>query len=183
MGNTALLVMDVQKAMVGRVQDADYLPRLVRAVDAARDAGLPVLHVVLGFRPGHPEISDRNRTFAALPPGAFTDEDPGAAIQPELAPRPGETVITKKRVSAFSGSGLETVLRAGDFDHLVLSGIATSGIVLSTVRQAADLDYRLTVLADGCYDPDPEVHRVLTEKVFPRQAEVVAVDDWCKTLG
>lgn len=60
----------------------------------------------------------------------------------------------------------------------MLAGIATSGVVLSTVRQAADPDYRLVVLADGCLDPDPEVHRVLTEKVFPRQADVVPVDSW-----
>ena len=61
---------------------------------------------------------------------------------------------------------------------LVLTGIATSGVVLSTLRQAADLDYRLVVLSDGCLDADPEVHRVLTEKVFPRQAEVHTVAEW-----
>jgi nicotinamidase-related amidase len=70
------------------------------------------------------------------------------------------------------------VLRARGIDTLVLTGIATSGVVLSTPRQAADLDYRLTVLADGCLDGDPEVHRVLTEKIFPRQADVLTVDDW-----
>ena len=57
-------------------------------------------------------------------------------------------------------------------------GIATSGVVLSTLRQAADLDYRLTVLRDACADADAEVHRVLTEKVFPRQADVVDVAHW-----
>jgi nicotinamidase-related amidase len=62
-------------------------------------------------------------------------------------------------------------------------GIATSGVVLSTLRQAADLDYRLTVLADGCGDGDPEVHRVLTEKVFPRQADGTTVDDWISALA
>jgi nicotinamidase-related amidase len=66
---------------------------------------------------------------------------------------------------------------------LVLAGIATSGVVLSTLRQAADLDYRLTVLADGCLDADPEVHRVLLEKVFPRQAEVVGIADWTASLA
>jgi len=75
------------------------------------------------------------------------------------------------------------VLRAGSIDHLVLAGIATSGVVLSTLRQAADLDYRLTVLADGCLDADPEVHRVLTEKLFPRQADVVSVASWTAGLA
>lgn len=180
MANTALLVMDVQRSIAERVQDADYLPRLSRAVDAARQAGVRVVHVVVGFRAGHPEASPHNKSFGALPPDAFTDADPGAAIHPDLTPRNGETVVTKKRVSAFSGSDLAMILRAGDVDHLVLTGIATSGVVLSTLRQAADLDYRLTVLSDGCYDPDAEVHRVLVEKVFPRQADVTSVDDFVR---
>lgn len=74
------------------------------------------------------------------------------------------------------------VLRASHADSLVLAGIATSGVVLSTLRQAADLDYSLTVLADGCLDADPEVHRVLLEKVFPRQAEVVPIAAWTVSL-
>ena len=81
----------------------------------------------------------------------------------------------KRRVSAFAGSDVGVILRAGQTDHLVLTGIATSGVVLSTLRQAADLDFGLAVLADGCLGSDPEVHRVLTDKVFPRQADVTTV--------
>ena len=92
-------------------------------------------------------------------------------------------MVVKKRVSAFSGSDLEVLLRSLDVTHLVLTGIATSGVVLSTLREAADKDYRLTVLADGCLDADEEVHRVLIEKVFPRQAEVVSVDEWASRLS
>jgi nicotinamidase-related amidase len=183
MTTSALLVMDVQQAIVSRCPDTDYLPRLAPAVTSARSAGIPVMYVVVGFRPGHPEASKANKTFGALPPGAFTDQDPGAAIHPDVAPQPGEIVITKKRVSAFAGSDLQLLLRAGGIEHLILTGIATSGVVLSTVRQAADLDYRLTVLADGCWDPDPETHQLLTGKVFPRQAEVTTIHDWTKTLG
>jgi nicotinamidase-related amidase len=87
-------------------------------------------------------------------------------------------VVVKKRVSAFAGSDLDVVLRSLDASSLVLAGIATSGVVLSTLRQAADLDFGLTVLADACADQDPEVHRVLLEKVFPRQATVLTTDDW-----
>ncbi|MFB7663582.1 cysteine hydrolase family protein [Kitasatospora sp. NPDC056138] len=174
--------MDVQLGITSRVQDAGYLPRLRSAIEAARAAGIPVVHVVIGFRDGHLEVSSRNRAFAALPAGAFTPDDPNAAIHPDAAPLPGEAVVTKKRVSAFVGSDLELVLRAGDIRHLVLSGIATSGVVLSTLRQAADLDFGLTVLSDGCADVDPEVHRVLTEKVFPRQAAVLTVDEWVADL-
>ncbi|SEO68465.1 cysteine hydrolase family protein [Actinacidiphila rubida] len=183
MPKSALLLMDVQQNIVGRVSDPELVPRMARAVAAARDAGVPVMHVVVGFRAGHPEINPANRSFGALPPGAFGPGDPGAAIDPAVAPRDGETVVVKKRVSAFAGSDLEMLLRAAGIDHLVLSGISTSGVVLSTVRQAADLDYRLTVLSDACFDPDPETHRFLTERLFPRQADVTTIGDWAKTLG
>ena len=75
------------------------------------------------------------------------------------------------------------MLNGGGVDTLVLTGIATSGVVLSTLRYAADLDYRLVVLADACADADDEVHRVLTTKAFPRQADVLTVAQWAKSLG
>ena len=103
---------------------------------------------------------------------------PGLEIPPAIAPAPGEPVVTKRRVSAFAGSDLAVLLRSLDAGTLVLAGIATSGVVLSTVREAADLDYRLEVLADGCLDRDDEVQRVLLEKIFPRQAQVTTVADW-----
>ncbi|WP_432991543.1 cysteine hydrolase family protein [Dactylosporangium sp. CA-233914] len=94
----------------------------------------------------------------------------------------GSTVLlvmdVQRRVSAFAGSDLDLLPRSRGVEHLVLTGIATSGVVLSTLRQAADLDYGLTVLADGCLDNDEEVHRMLTRKIFPRQADVVAVAGW-----
>lgn len=179
MATPALLVMDVQKVVVDRYPDPAYLPRLRTATVAARSAGLPVIYVVVGFRPGYPEVSARNKIF-----GALAQRGPAAAgeeltqVHPDVAPEPGDILVTKRRVSAFAGSDLDVVLRAGAIDHLVLTGIATSGVVLSTLRQAADLDFGLTVLADGCLDADPEVHRVLTEKVFPQQAQVTTVADW-----
>ncbi|RZU10444.1 nicotinamidase-related amidase [Kribbella rubisoli] len=180
MANRALLVMDVQQVIVARIAgETDYLVGLRRAIDAARAAQIPVIYVVVGFRAGHPEISSRNKSFSAISSGqGMAGDDPNIAIHPDVAPLPGDIVVTKRRVSAFTGSDLEVVLRSGDIDSLVLTGLATSGVVLSTLRQAADLDFRLTVLDDGCRDSDPEVHRVLTEKVFPRQADVVSIDEW-----
>ncbi len=178
--------MDVQQAIVARYgEDSGYLPLLRGAIDAARAADVPVIYVVVGFRAGHPEVSARNKIFGAIASragGGFAEDDPSARIHPDVAPEPGDVVVTKKRVSAFAGSDLDLVLRAGEIDTLVLTGIATSGVVLSTVRQAADLDFGLTVLEDGCLDSDPEVHRVLTGKVFPRQADVVSVAEWVAAL-
>jgi nicotinamidase-related amidase len=175
--------MDLQQNIVGRVTDPDYLPRVAGALAAARRTGVAVGHVVIGFRPGQPDVNPANPVFNAIPPTAFTPDDPGAAVHPSVAPQPGDLIITKKRVSAFTGSDLELVLRSTGVTHLVLTGVATSGVVLSTLRQAADLDYHVTVLADGCFDADPEVHRVLTEKVFPRQAEVTTIAEWTASLS
>ena len=104
--------------------------------------------------------------------GAGAGSSAGASSRPGL-PRRG-----------FEGSvkGSAQGLRAKGVRHLVLSGIATSGVVLSTLREAADKDYRLTVLSDLCADRDPEVHSVLMTKVFPRQAQVTSIADWTASI-
>jgi nicotinamidase-related amidase len=86
-------------------------------------------------------------------------------------------------VGAFSTTDLETVLRARNINTLVLFGISTSGVVLSTVRWAADMDYKLAVISDACADRDPEVHRVLQEKVFSWQATVLNTQEFIKALN
>ncbi|QMU77421.1 cysteine hydrolase [Streptacidiphilus sp. PB12-B1b] len=184
--SSALLVMDVQQGIVDRFPADGLLDRLQRAVSAAREAGIPVVFVRVAFRPGFPEVSPNNRTFSALAESggdAYGVDSPQTQVHPSVAPQPGEAVVVKKRVSAFTGSDLEVVLRSLGATRLVLAGISTSGVVLSTVREAADRDYRLTVLADGCADQDQEVHRVLLEKVFPRQSDVLTVAEWTATLG
>ncbi|MFC9059333.1 cysteine hydrolase family protein [Streptomyces sp. NPDC057074] len=179
MPRSALLVMDVQNVIVDRYADESCLSRLREAIEAARAAGLPVIHVTVGFRPGRAEISPRNRMFGPLADRAPSPQEEWAnAIHSEAAPLASEPVVVKRRVSGFAGSDLDVILRSQGVEHLVLAGIATSGVVLSTLRQAADLDFGLTVLSDACADADPEVHWVLMEKVFPQQAQVLTVRDW-----
>jgi nicotinamidase-related amidase len=180
-----LLLMDFQAGVVERLGTSSVIEAADRAAKAARGAGIPVMFVRVAFRPGYPEIAASNQTFSTMAGqagDAYTQEHPATQVYAELAPEPGEPVIVKRRVSAFTGSDLDVLLRGAGADSLVLAGISTSGVVLSTLRQAADLDYRLTVLADACADLDPEVHRVLTEKIFPRQALVTTTDDWIASL-
>jgi nicotinamidase-related amidase len=177
---SALLVMDFQSRIVeGHAVDSEALLERTRLLlEAARAAQLLVVYVVVGFRAGYPEVSRRNQSFAAiLDSGRFAEGDRDAAIHPQLAAAPGEPVVTKHRVGAFGGTDLEMILRAHNIETLLLCGIATSGVVLSTLRCAADADYRIVVASDCCSDSDAEVHRVLTEKVFPRQARVVCARD------
>ena len=179
-----LLLMDFQHGIVERIGDALVVEAADRAARAARAAAIPVMFVRVGFRPGYPEAVASNLSFGRLSQtgDAMTQDHPATQVHAALSPLPGEPVIIKRRVSAFSGSDLDVLLRGAGADALVLGGISTSGVVLSTVRQAADLDYGITVLADACADPDAEVHRVLTEKVFPRQALVTSTDEWIASL-
>jgi nicotinamidase-related amidase len=176
--------MDFQHGIVERLTDPGVLAAAGRAVTAARTRGVPVFFIRVAFRSGYPEVAAANQTFSALTARGdeMTEGHPATQIHTALEPRPDEPVVLKRRVSAFSGSDLEVLLRGVEATGLVLAGIATSGVVLSTLRQAADLDYRLTVLADACGDPDAQVHDVLMGKVFPRQARVVTTDEWVASL-
>ncbi len=180
--NTALLVMDMQAGILPRVPDAPaLLAKVAKAISAARKEKIPVIYITVGFRAGALEVSPNNKSFSAGKALYETmDMTQFMAIDPAIAPLQGDAHVVKRRVSAFTGSDLEVLLRSQGIHHLVLAGISTSGVVLSTLREAADKDYRLTVLADCCVDPDPEVHQVLMAKVFPRQAEVISSADWLK---
>ena len=180
---TALLVMDVQAATVSMLEDSSALIQsLNTAIAKARNNKIPVIYVVIGFRKGYPEVSANNKSFSAITQNpAYSFDTPEAAeVHDSVKPLSNEIVVTKKRVSAFAGSDLEVVLRSFGVNHIVLTGIATSGVVLSTLREAADKDYAITVLEDACADRDEEVHRVLTTKIFPRQAMVTTSNEWLK---
>jgi len=180
--NTTLLVMDMQVGILGMLPDAAVIiSNVAEAIAKAREQKIPVIYVTVGFRQGTPEISMNNKSFASGKERfANMDMAEFMKVHPDLAPQADEVTVIKRRVSAFTGSDLEVILRAFGTQHLVLTGIATSGVVLSTLREAADKDFRLTVLADCCADGDEEVHRVLTTKVFPRQADVLALAEWNK---
>ena len=180
--NTALLVMDMQTAILGHIPQKDALIENVStAIAIARAKNIPVIYVVVGLRQGAPEVSARNKGFSAGAASfASIPMDEFIKIDPAITPQPGDLTVIKRRVSAFTGSDLEVILRAKNSCHLVLAGISTSGVVLSTVREAADKDYGRIVLSNGCADPNEEVHNVLMTKVFPRQADVVTVAEWGK---
>ena len=160
-----ILIMDFQERIVNNV--ASDPERVVRnasqALQAARQAGVPVIYVV-------------HRG------GAFQEYAPDVEIHRGVSPAAGETVLTKTKPGPFSTTGLDVTLRDMEKDTLVVMGVATSGCVLSAVRWANDINYKFIVLADACSDADPEVHRVLTEKVYPRQGTVMTTQQFVEAI-
>ncbi|KAJ5919820.1 hypothetical protein N7454_009655 [Penicillium verhagenii] len=179
MGATTLLLLDLQNGIVEQVgAPPAYLERLTTAISAARDHKLNVVHVVTAFRKGYPENNPNNSSVPAVAArGLFQEGDDAVKIHTAATPTSEEPVITKRRVSAFFSTELDMLLRCSNTDHIVIAGLATSGAVLSTVRQAADLDYRVTILRDLCMDRDEEVHNV-----FLRKQNIVTVEKWVAEL-
>lgn len=180
---TALLVMDYQTAWLDTLTawDTDaLLDRMAGAIALAREQGIPVAYTWVAFTPAdYAAVPDRNVIFhqlASIPHGL--DEDaPRVAIDARVAPQLDDKVVRKTRVSAFQRTDLDAWLRGMGIDTLILAGISTSGVTLSTVCDGADLDYRLLVLADACADTDPTIQEVLLGKIFPQRATVIATTD------
>ncbi len=185
--STALLIADFYTEMMDTLPHATgrgVVKKTATLQRAARDAGVLLCYCATVFRPGYVEIGERNKTFnqrkASGQPAVF---DPLAVIHPAVSPAEWEVVVGKHRVNALYGTGLDVVLRANDIKNLVILGYATSGVVLSTVRYASDLDYNLYVVEDCCSDSDTDVHEFLTGRIFPRQAEVVQSEDIIRALS
>ena len=179
--------MDLQSGIVSMyAKDPELVGRAAQVLARARSAGMLVVHVKVGFRPGLPEVSGRNQLFGAIKTSAQHQklfEGEIGAIHPTVAPQADDVVVTKHRVSAFKGTDLEMILRARDVDTLVLFGIATSGVVLSTLLEASDADYRLFVVKDCCGDLSPDVHACLLDQVFPRRATVLSAAEFLLGQG
>jgi nicotinamidase-related amidase len=165
LAKTAILIMDFQNDIVSGV--AEDSPAVVsnaaRVLEGARGRGVPIIHVM-------------HRG------GRFTEPSPGAEIHPGVQPAAGESVISKTKAGPFSTTGLDVSLREMGVDTLALMGVSTSGCVLSASRWAGDLGYRVVVITDACADRDPEVHRVLTEKIYVRQG-VMTTDEILASLS
>ena len=184
---TALLIADFYADMMSTIPHAverQVVEKTQALQKASRDAGILICYSATVFRPGYIEISEWNKNQSQRKAsGQPAVGDPMQVIHPAVKPIEGEVVAGKHRTNALHGTDLDLVLRANDIHNLILLGYATSGVVLSTTRYAADLDYRLFIVEDCCADQDAEVHDFLTQRIFPRQADVVQSEDVIKALG
>lgn len=161
-GSSALLLNDLQAAIVSgsplAPSDPDSLGRLnaavercAEALDAARRAGVLVVHVRVAFSPGHPEANPHSPMMRFMrDKGLLVEGAPGTAFDPRVVPGSGEIVVTKHTVSAFAGTPLDQILRARGVDTVILGGLVTHYAVEGTARDAHDRGYRVIVLTDGC---------------------------------
>ena len=184
---TALLIADFYADMMSSIPhavDRGVVAKTRALQQAARDSGIMVCYSATVFRPGYPEISERNKTFSQRKAsGQPAISDPIQVIHEAVRPIEGEVVAGKHRVNAMFGTDLEMSLRANNIETLVMLGYATSGVVLSTTRYAADADFKLIIVEDCCSDQDPDVHEFLTQRIFPRQADVVQSADVIQALS
>jgi len=175
-----LLVMDIHTSIPKISQGSmSLLKSIERAIEKARKINIPIIYVAMSSNErvtvSNKRIIPQNRTQSDLE-NVIKLLPTTSSLS--ISPSDEDIIIIKKRMSAFSGSDLQIILKSLNARHLVLSGYATSGVVLSTVRDAADRDYQITVLSDCCGDLDEEVHNVLIKKVFPLQADVLQTDNW-----
>lgn len=176
---TALLVLDCQPAILALVPEGEarnaLLGRVERAIADIRAHGGTIAHVRLGFTDADWDaVPTANKSFAPLARHrVMHHDDPAAAIHERLTPQDGDIAVRKVRHGGMSTTDLDRQLRERGITTLVVSGVSTSGAVLSTVIDAADRDYRLYVLSDGVADPDTRVHNVLLHQVLPSRAHLI----------
>jgi nicotinamidase-related amidase len=183
------LSLDIQAALVAiytKTAAPEFVPAVASLLAHARRVSANVLHVRVGFRPGYPEVSERNRFLAAMkanPQHRQIFEGEFGEIHSAATPAPDEPVIIKHRVSAFHGTDLTVLLRSKEIENIVLFGIATSGVVLSTALEAVDLDYNVVVVRDCCADLDADVHLCVLDKLLAGRATVLTVSELMDALN
>ncbi|MEF9500478.1 isochorismatase family protein [Burkholderia sp. MS389] len=179
---TALLVMHYQTDILGLFPSVapELLSNTRRLCAAARAAGVGVWFANLRFSPGYPEVSPLNKNGQGIKQlGLFIDDAPC----PELARRPDEPLILAHRASVFFGTDLQARLIAQGVDTLIMVGIASTGVMLSSIAHASDADFRLYTVKDCCYDPDPIVHEHLFATAFESRTTVLSLADALRLLA
>lgn len=170
--NTALIIVDLQKGIVGLPlvhPIGDILNRNRMLADAFRARGLPVVLVnVTGGAPGRTEAPRMN--IDALPADF-------AEIVPELGRLPGDIVVTKRTWGAFASTDLGKQLEALGVTQVVVTGVATRTGVESTARQAYEHGFNVTLAIDAMTDRSQEAHDYSVHKVFPRLGETGSTAD------
>jgi nicotinamidase-related amidase len=166
-----------------QIEQRGTIANAARALGEARKVGMPVLHVRVAWRPGHPDANRDAPLFAGVAQAdALVEATWGADFHPDLQPADGELVILKRSVSAFAGTELDRLLTRKGIDTLVLAGFSTSFVVEGTARDAVDRGYRVVVLEDCCSSQTADMHQFAVQVVLPLLGEVTTVDELIQAL-
>jgi nicotinamidase-related amidase len=184
----ALLVLDLINEIVhpeGRYASHGYAEQAERrgvlrnartAIDRARAAGIPVIFVIVGFSPNYIEWPPGSPVFSeARDDGRIQLGTWGTQVHHQLTPLAGEPVIAKHRISPFYQTSLELLLRRLGVDTLMLTGVSTEFVVLSTALEAHDRDFDVVVLEDATTSSRDDLHAQALGLVA-RVARVSTVD-------
>lgn len=188
-GQTALLIMDCQNdivhekgkfggdltggAMPNKIKQQGLLETINTLAVAARAAQVPVIHVRHAYRPDYADLPKNARLFETMGQmQALQDGTWGADIHDTLKPEASDIVIVKTRVSAFYASPLEAILQSQGLTHLILTGVATDGVVEGTARDGLDRGYFITIPEDCCVGTTEEAHQVIIGGILTAFANV-----------
>jgi gluconolactonase len=152
-----------------------------RVLDAARAAGILIVHVGAAWRPGSPEMNMNIPVFARGPDRSI-EGTWGAEFYEPVSPIRGEIVLYKRSVSAFIGTELDRLFRVRDVNTLVLMGVATNFAVEASAREAVDRGYRVIVLADCCASHPQDMHEFSIERILPVLCKVSSADEFIALL-
>jgi nicotinamidase-related amidase len=194
---TALLSMDFQNDIIHpdaplaqaagfarMVQETGILPRSARVLDAARKAGMKVIHVVVEFGPNAAPMPKRGAFFRMLGAGGPTlvPGTWGAQIHEAVAPKPGDEVVKKSMISAFVGSNLEDVLRQNGITDIALIGVATTFVVEGTVWSAVDKGINCIVIEDCVCAGSKEAHDAAMQTSLMYLADQCTADEFIAAI-
>jgi nicotinamidase-related amidase len=188
--STAFLFLDYEVGAVAFLPNTsatnsflDQSLSWLRAVRASKHGPTQIMFSRVEFRPGYPEISCQNKEFAVISQfNILIEGTPSAQFYHTMQPNSNEIQFDKRRVSAAYNSDLLTLLDSQCIRTVVLTGLFTSGVVLATTRQLADMDFTIYIIQDAVIDPNSTVNEVLLDSVLSSQATILTVAEAKKML-
>ena len=174
---TALIVIDLQRGIVGRQaaphSASEVVERCAKLADAFRERNALVVLVHVAFADERERLkpdADSPAPSGPLPPD-WSD------FVPEIGPRDGDIIITKRQWGAFYGTALELQLRRRGIRTLVYGGIATNFGVESTARDAYERGFEQVFVEDAMSGLTADAHHFAITTIFPRMGRVRSPDD------
>ena len=194
---TALLSMDFQNDIIHpdapmaqaagfakMVQETQILPRSARVLDAARQAGMKVIHVMVEFGPDAAPMPKRGAFFRMLGAGGPTLQPGtwGAQIHEEVAPKPGDEIVKKAMISAFVGSNLDEMLKKNGITDIAMIGVATTFVVEGTTWSAVDKGYNCIVIEDCVCAGSKEAHDAAIQTSLTYLTDLCKADEFIAAI-